>query len=157
MSYLDYLLIREFIRLTQRKEALHKEIQSLPCGYISEKKIGKNIYYYRQWREGKTLKSEYVRKPALDSVIQDIERRKDLEAELKEVNGNLDRLKKAGIVSSYGLDIDTLIQQVDGSMAIEGMSLSEEDKERIRMTAFFPERAEAVVQGLVEKHSYSRG
>lgn len=157
LSYLDYVLLREFIRLSHQKETLEKDIGSLPCGYISEKKIGKNIYYYRQWREGKALKSEYIRKPALESVIKDIERRKTLDAQLKEVNGNLDRLKKAGVMSSYGLDVDTLIQQVDGSMAIEGMPLTEEDKERIRNVIFAPDKVESVIQGLVEKHAYARG
>lgn len=157
MSTLDHILSREFIRLTQELEMLENSIKSLPCGYISQKRIGKKIYYYRQWREGKILKSEYIRKPALDSLIKDIEQRKMLDAKLKVVKDDLKRLEKAGAVSAFGLDIDTIIQQVDGSMAIEGMSLSEEDKDRIRKTAFVPENVESVIQGLVQKHSVVRG
>lgn len=54
------------------------------------------------------------------------------------------------------IDIETVIQQVDGSMAIEGMALSDEDKERIRQTAFAPDKVETVIQELVEKHSVNK-
>ena len=53
-------------------------------------------------------------------------------------------------------DIETIIDQVDGSMALEGMALSDEDKERIRQTALEPDRVEAVVQELVKKHSVGK-
>lgn len=51
------------------------------------------------------------------------------------------------------VNIETVIQQVDGSMAIEGMALSEEDKERIRQTALEPDKVETVIQKLIKKHS----
>lgn len=156
MSTLDCVLSREYIRLTQELETLENSIKVLPCGYISRKKIGNKIYYYRQWREGKVLKSEYIRKPVLDDVIRDIEQRKMLDEKIKVVKNDLQRLKKVGSVSAFGLDIDTIIRQVDGSMAIEGMALSAEDKDRIRMTAFVPDNVEGVIKELVKKHSVVR-
>ena len=53
-------------------------------------------------------------------------------------------------------DIETVIQQVDGSMAMEGMALSDEDKERIRRTQLEPDKVETVIQELVEKHSVKK-
>ena len=61
--------------------------------------------------------------------------------------------EKKTSMSAFGLDIETVIRQVDGSMAIEGMALSEEDKERIRQSAFAPDKGEMVIQELVKKHS----
>lgn len=89
-------------------------------------------------------KSGHISKPGLDDVIKNVERRKILD-------------KKILSVSAFGLDIETVIQQVKGSMAIEGMTLSEEDQERIRQTAFAPHKVETVIQGLVKKHSVVRG
>ena len=51
------------------------------------------------------------------------------------------------------IDIEMVIHQVEGSMAIEGMQLSTEDKKRIRQTVAAPEQVETIVQELVKKHS----
>lgn len=48
---------------------------------------------------------------------------------------------------------ETIIRQVDGSMAIEGMPLTADDKQRIREFAFDPAQVENVVVSLVKKHS----
>lgn len=53
------------------------------------------------------------------------------------------------------VDIETVVHQVEGSMAIEGLPLSEEDQERIRQIAAAPEQVETIVQKLVKKHSVS--
>ena len=47
-NYLFFL--KELIRI-------NNEINELPKGTISAKKIGNSIYYYHQWREGKKVKT----------------------------------------------------------------------------------------------------
>lgn len=49
--------------------------------------------------------------------------------------------------------IDKIIEQVDGTMRIEGMPLSVEDKERIRGCAGSEALVEAEIQALLKKHS----
>lgn len=49
--------------------------------------------------------------------------------------------------------IDKIIEQVDGSMRIEGMPLTKEDKERIRRCAGSEKLVEAEIRTLVKKHS----
>lgn len=49
--------------------------------------------------------------------------------------------------------IERIIEQVDGSMRIEGMPLTREDKERIRRCADSKELVEAEIQALIKKHS----
>lgn len=51
------------------------------------------------------------------------------------------------------MEKEIVVRQVAGSMAIEGMNLTEEDKERIRKHAFDKEQVEATVAELVKKHS----
>lgn len=49
--------------------------------------------------------------------------------------------------------IDRIIEQVDGSMRIEGMPLSSMDKERIRRCAHSEGLVEAEIRALLKKHS----
>lgn len=49
--------------------------------------------------------------------------------------------------------IEDIIAQVNGSMAIEGMPLTSEDKERIRRCVGNDKLVEAEIQTLLKKHS----
>lgn len=49
-----------------------------------------------------------------------------------------------------------LIDQVAGSMAIEGFILTEEDKERIQCVAADPSCADAILRELIQKHTVIR-
>ncbi len=61
-------------------EKLKKELEQLPVGYISKKNINGNTQYYLQWRENGRMKSKYIRKGDLETVEQQIAKRKELEA-----------------------------------------------------------------------------
>ena len=49
--------------------------------------------------------------------------------------------------------MDEMIEQVNGSMNIEGMPLTREDKEHIRGCASSEKLVEAEVQAIMKKHS----
>lgn len=49
--------------------------------------------------------------------------------------------------------IEDIIAQVNGSMAIEGMPLTSEDKERIRRCAGNDKLVEAEIRTLLKKHA----
>ena len=50
------------------------------------------------------------------------------------------------------IDTERFINEVNASMAMEGMPLSEEDKERIRRVINDPESADDICSELVRKH-----
>ena len=50
-------------------------------------------------------------------------------------------------------DIESIVREVDSSMAMEGMPLYSEDKERIRKCLIDPSSLEKMVGFLVEKHT----
>ena len=50
-------------------------------------------------------------------------------------------------------DIETIVREVDSSMAMEGMPLHSEDKDRIRKCLRNPDILEKMVGSLVEKHT----
>lgn len=66
--------------ITEIYEKLKKELEQLPVGYISKKNINGNTQYYLQWRENGRMKSKYIRKGDLETVEQQIAKRKELEA-----------------------------------------------------------------------------
>lgn len=68
------------------------------------------------------------------------------------ISGNIDDCESLFEVKEAGIK-EIIIRQVAGSMAIEGMDLTEEDKERIRKNAYDKEQIEPVVADLVKKHS----
>ena len=61
------------------------------------------------------------------------------------------------MVISRMKNIDRIIEQVDGSMRIEGMPLSETDKDRIRRCVHSEKLVEAEIQALVKKYTSPAG
>lgn len=50
-------------------------------------------------------------------------------------------------------DIDTIINEVNGTMAIEGMPITDEDKARIRACLRDSEKYDATLAALILKHT----
>ena len=50
-------------------------------------------------------------------------------------------------------DIDKIVNEVNGSMAIEGMPLTDADKKRIRISLSSKEQYKRILRELIIKHS----
>ena len=50
-------------------------------------------------------------------------------------------------------EIDKIVNEVNGSMAIEGMPLTDADKERIRISLSNKEQFQKILRELILKHS----
>ncbi|MBI5892185.1 MAG: hypothetical protein HZB79_00785 [Deltaproteobacteria bacterium] len=81
-----------FIRELSR---IDREMNNLPKGSISAKKIGGITYYYHQRREGKKVKSVSIGRESSAELTQKINRRKTLEAQKKEILDNINVIAKA--------------------------------------------------------------
>lgn len=94
MSALDDVLEEECERLKRIKTALEKELDSIPKGYLSRKRIKGKVYSYLQTREGEKIKSCFI--PAADVPHWEavIEHRRKVERSLKECNKNIKKLEK---------------------------------------------------------------
>ena len=92
---------------------------------------------------------------SLDEIIHESERRRDMKQKLKnsKVSGAHILLTDDPISAEYKEEI---VRQIDGSMSIEGMPLTEADKERIRNFAFDITQIDKVVASLVKKHCVTR-
>ncbi len=105
--------------MTDELKRLQEEIESLPKGYISNKKIGGKVRHYRQWTENGKIKSEYIPDASYEEVKAGIERRKELEKEYKRKAGRVSfavaQPKSEGYEMNVvtGESLKTLVQSVD--------------------------------------------
>lgn len=53
-------------------------------------------------------------------------------------------------------EIEKLINEVDSSMSMEGMPLSSEDKDRIRICLANPSELNGIISNLIKKHTVSQ-
>ena len=76
----------------EKIDALLLELESLPRGYISEKKIGKKVYFYLQYKDGNKVVSKYVNNKDLPFLKSQLERRKEIENEIRKISSEGKRI-----------------------------------------------------------------
>ena len=67
----------------RRIEELQHEIAELPIGSLTTKCVHGHMYFYRRWQEGGKRKERYVPATEAQALRPQIERRKELQTELK--------------------------------------------------------------------------
>jgi len=73
---------------------LKKEISKLPKGSVKKRKIGRQFYYYLQYRKEEKVIHKYLGKSKPKELINKIKRRNVLKKELKKVGEALKLLSK---------------------------------------------------------------
>ncbi len=94
MAVLDDVLEEERDRLLRMKSAMEKELESLPKGYLSKKKISGREYYYLQHREGGKMLSTFVSASDVDGLRTKVARRRQLQASIRECRESIRKLEK---------------------------------------------------------------
>ena len=98
MSAVHDILREEYSRLEKRKDRYSRELESLPKGTISRKRIRNNDYYYLAYRSADKVKFDYLGKkeaPRLREIESQLGRRKEIEGKLKQVNISLEEIGKS--------------------------------------------------------------
>ena len=72
------------------RERIVDELATLPAGTIVTKHINGRDQPYLQWREGNRVRSRYLKAAEREKVVQQVERRKELVARLKELDAAKD-------------------------------------------------------------------
>lgn len=88
----------------ERINEIKKQIQTLPNGYISQKTIKGKVRYYLQWSENGKKKSKYIKDGELEHIREQIEQRKTLQEELKELQNHTNNAVR---MSSIDLECET--------------------------------------------------
>lgn len=73
----------------QQIESLKQQIAVLPIGSISRKKINGKIRFYHQWTENGKTKSKYLRDGEVEPLQRQIEKRRELQKELRMLQAKL--------------------------------------------------------------------
>ena len=71
--------------LKQQIAGIEEEMNALPRGSISTKNVNGHLYYYHRWYEGKTKKERFIPEEELEQLRAQIEQRKELQAQRKEL------------------------------------------------------------------------
>lgn len=80
--------------LKEQLANLEAQVDALPRGSISTKKVNGHTYYYYRWYEGKTKKEQFVSEEELDQLRSQIELRRELQEQRKELKKQLPRTPK---------------------------------------------------------------
>ena len=71
--------------VSEQIKKLENELLTYPNGYISRKMIGGKERFYLQWTENGKLKSKYIKADELEHMRGLVEKRKQLQEQLKEL------------------------------------------------------------------------
>ena len=94
MSILMNVLQEEMERLERQQAVYERDLQALPKGYISRKNISGKEYFYLQYRAGKKIVGRYISAKELPEVERQVNRRLQLEASLRRVREDQEKLRK---------------------------------------------------------------
>ena len=89
MNMILTTITKEKARIEYMLAKYREELEGLPKGTISAKKVGENTYYYLKYREGKKVISQYVSKSCVEEVGERIEKRKHVETMIKSLQEEL--------------------------------------------------------------------
>ena len=74
-----------------RVAELEQQISALPAGSITKKTVNGKEYFYHRWTENKKRREKYIPADELENFRAQIERRKELEQELKALKKQMPR------------------------------------------------------------------
>jgi hypothetical protein len=95
MSVIKNTLQENYVYFIRELARIDEELKGLPVGSVSLKKIGNSTYYYRQWREGRKVKTASLGLNVPSELLDGINRRRLLEKQRKEILDNLNVIAKA--------------------------------------------------------------
>ena len=89
-----------------RAVELERLIFFLPAGSITKKSVNGKEYFYHRWTENKKRREKYIPADELEDFRAQIERRKELEQELKALKKQLPKAKSANL-SAFTTNVRT--------------------------------------------------
>lgn len=82
-SVFEEILLEEYERSIEHINFYKNEIKKLPRGSIQKKRISGKEYFYLQYKEKGSVKSQYVKKKDLESLQEKISYRKSCEKSMQ--------------------------------------------------------------------------
>ncbi|MCQ2752733.1 MAG: hypothetical protein MJ206_00510 [Bacilli bacterium] len=101
---------------------LYRELESLPKGYISKKKIKGKTYFYLQFVKNNKIYSRYIKASELSQIIFLLKRRKKIENEIRHLrkrNSSLTLSKNAVALNGFVMMGDEKVAQYQNGNLVE--------------------------------------
>ena len=76
-------ILQERERIDRMLAKYREELETLPKGTISEKKAGQSTYFYLKYRDGKRVISKYVPQKDVETVREQVEKRRHIETMIR--------------------------------------------------------------------------
>ena len=98
------------LKQLEKIQELERQITGLPIGYISKKTINGKVRYYHQWTENRKKHSQYLRDGEMEVLQEQIDRRKSLQAQLKELQSGMPKARQpkldfeTSVIAGRGLE-----------------------------------------------------
>ena len=96
----------ELSDMQARVTELEQQISALPAGSVTKKTVRGKDYFYHRWTENKKRREKYIPADELENFRAQIERRKELEQELKALKKQLPKAKSANL-SAFTTNVRT--------------------------------------------------
>lgn len=110
MKELERAVINEYGNLMKEEKLLRDNLSELPFGYLQKKIIKGKEYFYLQHRDGRKVKSKYVKKNELSETMEKVAKRKEIENRLGEIKEEQHALE--GIIEKDLLQVLVIKQAV---------------------------------------------
>lgn len=89
MNMILTTVLQEKRRIEYMLQKYREEYENLPKGTISEKAVRDKTYYYLKYRDGRKVVSKYISKADIDTLKEQVEKRKHIEAMIKSLTEEL--------------------------------------------------------------------
>ena len=83
MNLILRTILQEKERIDRMLAKYQEELEMLPKGTISEKKVKQSTYFYLKYREGKKVVSRYIPQKDVDAVREQVEKRRHIETMIR--------------------------------------------------------------------------
>ncbi len=83
MNLILSTILQEKERIDRMLAKYQEELAMLPKGTISEKKVRQSTYFYLKYREGKKVISKYIPQKDVETVREQVEKRRHIETMIR--------------------------------------------------------------------------
>ena len=83
MNLILRTILQEKERIDRMLAKYQEELEMLPKGTISEKKVKQSTYFYLKYREGKRVISRYIPQKDVEAVREQVEKRRHIETMIR--------------------------------------------------------------------------
>ncbi len=114
----------ELSDIQARATELERQISDLPAGSVTRKTINGREYFYHRWTQDKKRREKYIPADEVEYLRAEIEQRKNLERELKELRRQMPRPQSALTVETRTADSSPFLTNIRTGEELRAFSAS---------------------------------